>query len=143
MANIKHRDPDDVTSLSWGLFAGGFSKLRNIRRNLKDIPILIGRVLFAIRHGYFPQGQWQTDEYLIYMLYDILSFYRSEGSSYPDRLDSVGEWYEILDEMLACLTVMKQNEDDCDDWDELEDKRIEAKDRFFKLFSEYFFDLWD
>ena len=55
------------------------------------------------------------------------------------------EWDGIIDKMIALLNDM----DECnpkydeEDYNKKYDEMNAAKDEFFKLFSEYFYNLWD
>lgn len=54
----------------------------------------------------------------------------------------------MLDEMLLHLEGMKEenyNKEELnpDKWEEIDKQMYEHKDKFFALFSEYFFTLWD
>lgn len=114
-------------------------------RNLRDIPIFVERIFFVLKHGYSPVAKWETFEWFIDVMREILINYRYNrvGTSgvieYRDDdlwNDENEEAYnKILDEMIELLNKMEERyylpEDN------------EAKDRFFELFSKYFYTFWD
>lgn len=85
--------------------------------------------------------------------YKILTYYKKNHHGYPHGLTEE-EWDSIIDDMLRHLYYM--NEDNVEkelskyilaDWT-VSDKTLyevmeKHKNEFFKLFSEYFFSLWD
>ena len=75
------------------------------------------------------------------MYIEILTSYRYERLGTPvitgDTEKDEKDFNLVLDEMLDCLQIMKKY--DSIDYVTLNN----AKDRFFKLFSKYFYDLWD
>ena len=91
----------------------------------------------------------------------IVKWYRDERSGSPFILgekEKIGDeeqdrrneeaYNAVLDEMLVHLEGMKEEnyykeEFNPDKWEEINKQMYEHKDKFFSLFSEYFFTLWD
>lgn len=91
----------------------------------------------------------------------IVKWYRDERSGSPfilEEKEKIGDeeqdrrneeaYNAVLDEMLLHLEGMKEEnyykeEFNPDKWEELNKQMYEHKDKFFGLFSEYFFTLWD
>lgn len=146
----------DANKLSCGLF---MFRGKNWWRNLKDIPIFIQRIFFTLNHGYSPVAQFETFEWFMDVMKEILTNYRYNRMGSPVVIDNFFDVKEenpndianeeaynaILDRMIALLDLM----DECNqlyndmDWKEADKKKENAKNEFFKLFSEQFYGLWD
>lgn len=146
----------------WGLFR--FKWYQRPWQNIKDIPIAIKRIFFTLKHGYAPQVNFDLYQWFIDTISEILYKYRNERWGTPFVLDEK-EWDDnnealwdenkkqydaILDEMLDFLKIMNEEEclgDDENKWEielnEYYKNRDKAKDKFFKLFSKYFYTFWD
>ena len=146
----------DANKLSCGLFV---FRGKNWWRNLKDIPIFIKRIFFTLKHGYSPVAQFETFEWFMDVMKEILTNYRYNRMGSPVVIDNFFDVKEensndvvneeaynaILDRMIVLLDLMyehKQIYDDMD-WKEADKKKEDAKNEFFKLFSEQFYGLWD
>ena len=146
----------DTNKLSWGLF---MFHGKDWRRNLKDIPIFIKRIFFTLKHGYSPVAQWETFEWFIDVMKKILINYRYNRMGNPVVIDNFFDVKEenpndianeeaynaILDRMIVLLDLMDENNQLYNDmdWKEADKKKEDAKNEFFKLFSEQFYGLWD
>lgn len=140
----------DANKLSWGLF---MFRGKNWWRNLKDIPIFIKRIFFTLKHGYSPVAQFETFEWFITVMREILINYRDNRTGTPivipnydaDSLISenknIEAYNNILNEMIELLDKMDEY-NLAHDNASLEAMNA-AKDKFFKLFSKYFYTLWD
>lgn len=136
----------NTNKLFWGLF---MFRGKNWWRNLKEIPIFIKRIFFTLKHGYSPVAQFETFEWFITVMREILINYRDNRTGTPvvipdynaDSLISenknIGAYNNILNEMIELLDKM----------DEYDNTSLEAmdsaKNKFFELFSKYFYTLWD
>lgn len=130
-------------------------------RNLRDVPIFVERIFFVLKHGYSPVAQWDTFEWFIDVMREILTNYRYNrvGTSGVIEYRNDDSWSDeneeaynkILDEMIELLDKMEEryylseNIEDLKkiDYTEMYNKQNEAKDRFFELFSKYFYTFWD
>lgn len=146
-------------SLTWGLYnTNPKYPIYFIKNTIKDFFIMLKRIPYVIRHGYYPQATFETYAYMIDIWKDILTWYRNNRSGTEiviDLLDgnSVNhDWYaenektynEKLDKMLAELDIMAIDPLDCIDGYEAGDiKRQKAAERFFNIFKDLFFGLWD
>ena len=139
----------DANKLSWGLF---MFHGKNWWRNIKDIPIFIKRIFFTLKHGYSPVAQFETFEWFMDVMKEIITNYRYNRMGSPVVIDNSfdvvvneEEYNAILDRMIVLLDLMDEHNklyDDMD-WKEADKKKEDAKNEFFKLFSEQFYGLWD
>ena len=146
----------DANKLSCGLFV---FRGKNWWRNLKDIPIFIKRIFFTLKHGYSPVAQFETFEWFMDVMKEILTNYRYNRMGSPVVIDNFfdvkeensndvvneEEYNAILDRRIVLLDLMDEHNklyNDMD-WKEADKKKEDAKNEFFKLFSEQFYGLWD
>ena len=77
---------------------------------------------------------------------DILIDFNKIHTGYPVGMTEE-KWDDIIKEMIAHLTIMNSHREvDLFDSDAIEEERKFKelhKNEFFKLFSEYFYQLWD
>lgn len=140
----------DANKLSCGLF---MFRGKNWWRNLKNIPIFIKRIFFTLKHGYSPVAQFETFEWFIAVMREILINYRDNRTGTPivipdydaDSLISenknIEAYNNILNEMIELLD--KMNEGNLTYDSASLGTMNAAKDKFFELFSKYFYTLWD
>lgn len=112
------------------------------------------------KRGYSYGDIWDMDSWFMRTVKPMLIHLRDYGIGVPNDLykecaeNEREEWEAILTEMVECLNLM--NEDAAreylgiadDDYSVESYKKTgacvdENKDKFFKLFSEHFFSLWD
>lgn len=146
----------DANKLSCGLFV---FRGKNWWRNLKDIPIFIKRIFFTLKHGYSPVAQFETFEWFMDVMKEILTNYRYNRMGSPVVIDNFfdvkeensndvvneEEYNAILDRMIVLLDLMDEHNQLYNDmdWKEADKKKEDSKNEFFKLFSEQFYGLWD
>lgn len=144
----------NTNKLSCGLF---MFHGKNWWRNLKDIPIFIQRIFFTLKHGYSPVAQWETFEWFIAVMREILINYRDNRIGTPvvipdyhaDDLISKNKNIEIYNNILNEMIELLDKMDECNSTYNgvfLEEKHSAmdtAKNKFFELFSKYFYTLWD
>lgn len=144
----------DANKLSWGLF---MLRGKNWWRNLKDISIFIQRIFFTLKHGYSPAAQWETFEWFIAVMREILINYRDNRMGTPvvipdyniDDLISENKNIEIYNNILNEMIELLDKMDECNSTyngvslEEMHSAMNAAKDKFFELFSKYFYTLWD
>ena len=146
----------DANKLSCGLFV---FRGKNWWRNLKDIPIFIKRIFFTLKHGYSPVAQFETFEWFMDVMKEILTNYRYNRMGSPVVIDNFfdvkeensndvvneEEYNAILDRMIVLLDLMDEHNQLYNDmdWKEADKKKEDAKNEFFKMFSEQFYGLWD
>ena len=140
-----------TNNLTFGLFT---YKGKYFLNNIRDIPIYFKRLGFLLTHGYSPMAKWETFEWFIAVMDEILGNYRYHrygNIPFPNIPEE--EWEkannQIYDEMLECLHTMRDKEQsviNIDDNDLIEktiEERNAAKDKFFELFAKNFYNLWD
>lgn len=146
----------DANKLSCGLFV---FRGKNWWRNLRDIPIFIKRIFFTLKHGYSPVAQFETFEWFMDVMKEILTNYRYNRMGSPVVIDNFFDVKEensndvvneeaynaILDRMIVLLDLMDEHNQLYNDmdWKEADKKKEDAKNEFFKMFSEQFYGLWD
>lgn len=138
-----------TNKLTCGLF---MYRGKNFWRNIKDIPIFFKRIIFVLKHGYFPVALWELDEYFIDIMKEILEFYRDDDHGIP--IFSMEESYEwnkakwdsILNRMIELLDFMDERNPiyrELCNFKDHEAMKENAKEEFFKLFCEHFNSFWD
>ena len=144
----------NINKLSWGLF---MFHGKDWWRNLKDIPIFIKRIFFTLKHGYSPVAQWETFGWFIAVMREILVNYRDNRMGTPvvipgyDVDDLISEnknvnvYNSLLDEMITLLDQMDENNSAYNDisLEKMHSAMDSTKNKFFELFSKYFYTLWD
>lgn len=134
-----------ITRISFGLFLGSFWM------KIKDIPIFLKRVIYTLRHGYPPQATWEIYEWHRRVMLETLSEFRKNLNGYPvfdenaSSEEQYDKWGAIIDEMCEYLDAMAEDNYDLsiENLEKSDLARTEAKDKFFALFSKYYFHLWD
>ena len=84
---------------------------------------------------------WSMDHTLSYIIVPMLQQLKDTTHSYPSNLNSVDEWYEILDEMIWAFTFKRDRFDTL-----MEDDPKATQERLsnaFRLFGKYYESLWD
>ena len=144
----------NTNKLSCGLF---MFHGKNWWRNLKDIPIFFQRIFFTLKHGYSPVAQWETFEWFIAVMREILINYRDNRTGTPvvipdyhtDDLISENKNIEIYNNILNEMIELLDKMDECNSTyndvslEEVHSTMDTAKNKFFELFSKYFYTLWD
>ena len=77
------------------------------------------------KRGFAWSDVWDMDAWFISTTKPMLEHFLEKHCAYPCNIENE-EWEAILKEMIDCLELME-----------------EKKDRFFELFSKWFFNLWD
>lgn len=138
-----------TNKLTCGLF---MYRGKNFWRNIKDIPIFFKRIIFVLKHGYFPVALWELDEYFIDIMKEILEWYRDDDHGIP--IFSMEESYEwnkakwdsILNRMIELLDFMDERSPiyrELCNFKDHEAMKENAKEEFFKLFCEHFNSFWN
>ena len=144
----------NINKLSFGLF---MFHGKSWWRNLKDIPIFIKRIFFTLKHGYSPVAQWETFSWFISVMREILVNYRDNRMGTPvvipdyniDDLISENKNIEIYNNILNEMIELLDKMDECNSTyndvslEERHSAMDTAKNKFFELFSKYFYTLWD
>ena len=144
----------NINKLSWGLF---MFHGKDWWRNLKDIPIFIKRIFFTLKHGYSPVAQWETFSWFIAVMREILVNYRDNRTGTPvvipdyniDDLISENKNIEIYNNILNEMIKLLDKMDECNSayndvsLEKMHSAMDSAKNKFFELFSKYFYTLWD
>ena len=144
----------NINKLSFGLF---IFHGKSWWRNLKNIPIFIKRIFFTLKHGYSPVAQWETFEWFIAVMREILINYRDNRTGTPvvipdyhtDDLISENKNIEIYNNILNEMIELLDKMDECNSTyngvslEEMHSAMDSAKNKFFELFSKYFYTLWD
>lgn len=136
----------------WDIITTPYYKIKNWAR---DIYWEIRYGLQRMFKGYDSVDTFETFAKFIERYTKILTEYRKKHCGIPMEFeDSEEEWDNVIDEMLYHLYYMDEQhvteeleKDVPKDWS-VSDKTVgevleKHKDSFFKLFSEYFYNLWD
>lgn len=124
-----------------------------------DVDSLKARIQ-RFKRGYSYGDVWDMDFWFMRTVKPMLIHLRDHGIGIPNELylqDADNErilWENILTEMISCLELM--NEDNAEKYLGIENKDFSAeyyekkwalmeenKNRFFELFSKYYYNLWD
>ena len=113
---------------------------------------------FRKRYQRFKRGfawgdVWDMDAWFISTAKLMLEHFLEKHCGYPNNIDNE-EWEAILKEMIDCLELMDEDKAKAHfgitdyDYSPESYKKVgelmeEKKDRFFELFSKWFFNLWD
>ena len=110
------------------------------------------------KRGYSYGDVWNMYDWFMGTVKPMLIHLKNEGMGYPGEFKDRSEQEAILDEMIDCLDFMDEDKvyalfgfceiDDYKRMTKEDHQRIyktmeENKNRFFELFSKYYFDLWD
>lgn len=112
------------------------------------------------KRGYSYSDVWDMDYWFIHTVKPMLIHLRDYGISTPGKIynhdgeDGRINWKNILTEMIDCLDLMEEdaaqeylgiadNDYSVESYNKVADLMYEKKDRFFELFSEHFYALWD
>ena len=111
------------------------------------------------KRGWAYGDVWDLDVWFMHTVKPMLIHLRDHGIGIPSEFYVDGEnervnWENTLTEMISCLELMDENAvrehlgiSDSDysfeSYQKARDLMEENKDRFFELFSKYFFCLWD
>ena len=111
------------------------------------------------KRGYAWSDVWSMYGWFMLTLEPMLIHLRHNHVGVPMEFENnSGGWNEVLDEMIHCLGMMDEDKvyehlgfcgtDDYGrmtkaDYENVYKTMEENKNRFFELFSKYFFDLWD
>ena len=110
-------------------------------RNITRFPInfykFIKELISFLKKGYPYEAIYCMDWYFIDTFLKILKDYNEHKHGYPAKYDEEEEWTNIVQEMIDCLEKMKEN------YGEFVEDDFKNKDRFFELFNEHFYELWD
>ena len=111
------------------------------------------------RLGYSYSDVWNMDDWFIRTVKPMLIHLRDHGCSVPGEFaDNHNGWGVVLTKMISCLDMMDEGNVykhlgfcdikdyermTTDDYKEIDKIMEENKNRFFELFSKYFYNLWD
>lgn len=122
-------------------------------KNIKEIPLYFKLMHHLIKHGYDEYATWGTFDWFIDTMKEILTTYRKNHQGYPvapnfnDMLqDELNAKYDgDIDRMISLLDAMDECSEQYENVSHIEqyNAMVKAKDEFFQLFANYFYDLWD
>jgi hypothetical protein len=124
-------------------------------KNIKRIPLYFKLMHHLVKYGYDEYATWETFDWFIYTMKEILKTYREGHIGYPvasfddaELQKSANIAYDAdIDKMIALLDKMDEeyysNVEYSNDYRRVSKEMDEAKDEFFQLFSKHFYSLWD
>lgn len=110
------------------------------------------------KRGYSYGDVWNMFDWFMRTIKPMLIHLKNEGMGYPGEFKDRSEWETVLDEMIDCLDFMDEDYTyrffgfyTLDDYKRMTIEHQDCinkimednKNRFFELFSKYFYDLWD
>ena len=148
---------NNIAVPSFGLFY--YCWLLHPIRFFKDLSIYRFRIKKFKKKGYSEVAEWETFNWFIAVMKPILTYYRDHRTGTPYVLEdeniilnndeqttrNEAFYNSILNKMLDLLEKMDENNYDRKELDlqEIYENQVEAKNKFFELFSKYFYSLWD
>lgn len=123
--------------------------------NIKEIPLYFKLMHHLIKYGYDSYANINTYDWFMETMKSILKDFRQNHNGYPvvsfdkeSQAASAKEYDAGLDTMISLLDDMdecnpKYEDEKYNDVELLLKEINDAKDKFFELFSEYFYSLWD
>lgn len=131
-----------------------------IRNAIRDFWWDFRRRCQRFKRGYAYSDVWDIDCWFIDTIKPMLIHLRDYGIGIPwdlynheDKNERI-DWENILTEMVECLDLMNEdaaqkylcisnNDHSFESYQKVNNLMDEKKNRFFELFSKYFFSLWD
>lgn len=143
----------DFFNSSFNLWDSFVTSLYRMKRVIRDIYYEIYYGFERMFKGYDSVDTFNLDSKFIDRYSKILAEFRKNLHGHPCNLSET-EWDEILNSMIQHLYYMDEEnvrkeliKDIPESWSvspkTCRDIMLKHKDEFFKLFSEYFYDLWD
>lgn len=130
-----------------------------IRNRIRELRYELRTRCQRFKRGYAWSDVWDMDVWFMRTVKPMLIHLRDHGIGMPGELwneqdDSRKPWEDILTEMINCMELMDEDsveeylgisDDDYshESYKKVRDCMDENKNRFFELFSKYFFHLWD
>lgn len=107
----------------------------------------------CFRRGYSQIDVWDIDWWFVRTVKSMLEDFKSVHWGHPTGVTD-DEWESILGEMINHLELMDEKNVikslgltletfSCGDYKKVDDIMTENKERFFELFSKWFYSLWD
>lgn len=93
--------------------------------NIQHFFITLKRAWQRATRGYSDRDLWNLDAYYDYLLIASLSTFRRKTIGYPGYMDSIEEWYAILDKIIMLLKQASEMES------------LEEKNEFAEWYEEY------
>lgn len=130
-----------INKLTHGLFN---YRGKYFYKNIKDFFIMIKRIFYVLKHGYYPQAKYETFSYFIDMYNEIFNHYLNNRKTNIPIGNNVDD-YALNNENLYLQLIDYLKIMDIDNVESEQDlaNAYKAKDKFFKLFNEYFYNFWD
>lgn len=121
-----------------------------LRFLIKEAKYNLRKRIQRFSHGYSDEDVWNMDTWFIETITPMLHQLKTRGLGIPPYLTE-DEWRDILSQMLNHLYFM--NEDNVikflgystttKNYERINEILLDHKNKFFELFSKYFYDLWD
>jgi hypothetical protein len=124
-------------------------------KNIKRIPLYFKLMHHLIKHGYDEYATWETFNWFIDTMKEILKTYREGHIGYPVASFDNEELQKLaniaydadIDKMIVLLDKMDEeyysNVEYSGDYRRINNEMNESKDEFFQLFTKHFYSLWD
>ena len=128
--------------------------LNQMRWKIKDSIFDFKMRRQRFKRGYADKDWWNMDVWFCKIIKPMLETLRDHTHSYPNEFESFDEWKKILNEMIYYadnMDIEKATDKffkmkpigSYENYKALSEEITFNKEKFFTLFSKYFYDLWD
>lgn len=151
--NSSKKQTVSISKIKWTLWDKITMPFYVVRNSFRNKLQKIRQGCQRFKRGFASEDVWGIDTWFISTIRPMLDHLLENHCGNPYTIDNE-KWEAILQEMIDCLELM--NEEEARDYLGImnEDYSLESskkigelmnlkKDRFFELFSKWFYDLWD
>lgn len=142
-----------VPEIKWTLWDRITMPFYRIRNFFRDKWWEFRKRCQRFKRGFAWSDVWNMDDWFISTAKPMLENLLKKHHGHPYNIENE-EWEAILQEMISCLELMDEDKSRAhlgiaeDDYSHVSCKKAfelmeEKKNRFFELFSKWFFNLWD
>lgn len=134
----------------WDAFTSSLYTIRNFFESVFED---FKRSWQCFKRGYSQTDVWNIDWWFVKTVKSMLEDFKNVHWGHPTGVTD-DEWESILEEMIDHLELMDEinaikslgltlETFSCEDYKKVDDIMTENKERFFELFSKWFYSLWD
>jgi len=141
-----------TNNLTYGLFNYKFT-WGGIKLTIKDFFIMLSRIKFVLKHGYYPAALYDTNVYFKEIFEEIAQWYMVYSKSIPADYETKEEWNEVLGKMRMLneslgedyLDYIEKNHLNFNqaEYQTFYKNRAKKQTEFFNLLDKNFLNLWD
>ena len=116
-------------------------RIRHPIERLRDYYLNIKYSIQRVHRGWCNMDTFEIDSWFLNVVPEMLRYLREHKCGFPGYIEgekcSSEDWDNILDKMIECFEKASPENGI------ISDANVAAKDEGFKLFSKYFYYLWD